>query len=72
MKVNVNELRNLIPTLKAGDKIELSGTIYTGRDAAHKKFTELIEKGEKPTEAAKLAAAETGFRKKEIYTELLK
>ena len=32
----------------------------------------LIEKGEKPTEAAKLAAAETGFRKKEIYTELLK
>lgn len=47
MKVNVDELRNLIPTLKAGDKIELSGTIYTGRDAAHKKFTELIEKGEK-------------------------
>lgn len=47
MKVNVNELRGLIPTLKAGDKIELSGIIYTGRDAAHKKFAELIENGGK-------------------------
>lgn len=33
--------------LKAGDKVYLSGTIYTARDAAHKKLMGLIEKGEK-------------------------
>ncbi len=32
--------------LKIGDKVYLSGTIYTARDAAHKKLVELIEKGE--------------------------
>lgn len=34
-------------SLKAGDRVLLNGTIYTGRDAAHKKLVELIEKGEK-------------------------
>ena len=33
--------------LKVGDKILLSGIIYTGRDAAHKKFIETLESGEK-------------------------
>lgn len=33
--------------LKAGDQVLLSGTLYTGRDAAHKRLIELIEKGEK-------------------------
>lgn len=46
MEVNVSELRKAIPTLKAGDKIELSGIIYTGRDAAHKKFAQCIADGE--------------------------
>jgi len=32
--------------LKAGDTVFLSGTIYTARDAAHKRLVELIEKGE--------------------------
>lgn len=32
--------------LKAGDQVLLSGIIYTGRDAAHKRLIELIEKGE--------------------------
>lgn len=32
--------------LKAGDIVELTGTIYTGRDAAHKRLVELIEKKE--------------------------
>ena len=32
--------------MKAGDEILLSGTIYTARDAAHKRLIELIEKGE--------------------------
>ena len=33
--------------LKAGDSILLSGTIYTARDAAHKRLIELINEGEK-------------------------
>lgn len=37
----------MIKTLKAGDEVLISGTIYTGRDAAHKRLTELIQKGEK-------------------------
>ena len=32
-----------IKELKAGDKVLLSGTIYTGRDAAHKRIAELLE-----------------------------
>ena len=32
--------------LKAGDTVLLSGTIYTARDAAHKRIVELIAKGE--------------------------
>ena len=35
-----------IKGLKAGDSVLLSGTIITGRDAAHKRLFELIEKGE--------------------------
>ena len=33
-------------SLKAGENILISGVIYTGRDAAHKRFIEAIEKGE--------------------------
>ena len=32
-------------SLRAGDSVLLSGTIYTGRDAAHKRLTGLIEQG---------------------------
>ena len=32
--------------LKAGDRILLSGTVYTARDAAHKRFMQLLDKGE--------------------------
>ena len=31
--------------LVAGDKVSLSGTVYTARDAAHKRLVELLEKG---------------------------
>jgi fumarate hydratase subunit beta len=31
---------------RSGDKILISGVIYTGRDAAHKRLVELIDKGE--------------------------
>ena len=33
-----------IKTLKAGDKVLLSGTIYTARDAAHKRMADCLEK----------------------------
>ncbi|HHY75850.1 MAG TPA: TRZ/ATZ family protein [Firmicutes bacterium] len=32
--------------LKAGTKVLLSGTVYTARDAAHKRMVEALEKGE--------------------------
>lgn len=35
-----------IKNLKAGDQILLSGVIFTGRDAAHKRMTELLEKNQ--------------------------
>jgi fumarate hydratase subunit beta len=33
--------------LKAGDRVLINGVIYTGRDAAHKRLVDLIDKGEK-------------------------
>ncbi len=35
-----------VSKLEAGDIVYLSGTIYTARDAAHKRLVDLIEKGE--------------------------
>ncbi|MCQ4637270.1 Fe-S-containing hydro-lyase [Anaerovorax odorimutans] len=32
--------------LKAGDTVLLTGTVYTARDAAHKRMVEMLEKGE--------------------------
>ena len=37
----------LIRSLRAGDRVELSGTVYTGRDAAHKRLVALLDAGEK-------------------------
>ena len=36
-----------IKSLKAGEMVYISGTVYTGRDAAHKRLCELIDRGEK-------------------------
>jgi fumarate hydratase subunit beta len=33
--------------LKAGDSVLITGTIYTGRDAAHKRLVETLDRGEK-------------------------
>lgn len=43
IKLNVTELKAKSPELKAGDKVSLTGYIYTSRDAAHKRITELME-----------------------------
>lgn len=44
-KINVDQLKTLSPELCAGDKVLLSGTVYTSRDAAHKRISELIAEG---------------------------
>lgn len=41
--LNTKDLRNVSLSLHAGDKIYLSGTVYTARDAAHKQIFELIK-----------------------------
>lgn len=33
---------------RAGDRILVTGTIYTARDAAHKRITDMLVRGEKP------------------------
>ncbi|BDF68228.1 fumarate hydratase [Oscillospiraceae bacterium] len=38
-------LRAALPALRAGDRVLLSGVIYTARDAAHKCFFELLDAG---------------------------
>ena len=45
-KVNSADLKSICNELCAGDRVLLSGTVYTSRDAAHKRIFELIEKGE--------------------------
>lgn len=44
--VNTTDLKTYAKNIKAGDRVLLSGTVYTSRDAAHKRIFELIEKGE--------------------------
>ena len=38
--------KEALKELRAGDYVYLDGTIYTARDAAHKRMTESLEKGE--------------------------
>jgi len=38
----------VVEKLKAGDRVVISGIIYTGRDMAHKYMVEGFQKGEKP------------------------
>ncbi len=42
IKMNTSEIRERAGTLRAGDEVLLSGTVYTARDAVHKKFATLI------------------------------
>lgn len=43
--LNTNELKAFCPKLSIGDKLYLSGTVYTSRDAAHKRIFEYIKNG---------------------------
>ncbi|MGE4354544.1 MAG: FumA C-terminus/TtdB family hydratase beta subunit [Oscillospiraceae bacterium] len=45
-EILVSDLRKYAPELKAGERIALTGTVYTARDAAHKRIFELLDRGE--------------------------
>ncbi len=45
-KINLPLTDDVINELKAGDSVLITGSMITGRDAAHKRLYELIEKGE--------------------------
>ena len=62
--------------LRAGDYVYLTGTIYTARDAAHKRMDEALERGEElPLEQYLLIEAEddghmTEYRQPSILEEM--
>ena len=45
-KIQVPFDKKTAQELRAGDMVFLSGTVYTARDAAHKRMAEALEKGE--------------------------
>ena len=46
MRLAVSELRRAAQELKAGERVLLSGAVYTARDAAHKRIIALLDRGE--------------------------
>lgn len=45
-KIHAPLIQEEIASLRAGDSVLLSGTIYTGRDAAHKRLCAMVAAGE--------------------------
>ena len=45
IRLDTSELKEKACTLRAGDKVLLSGTVYTSRDAAHKRIKACIDNG---------------------------
>ena len=43
--LNTENINEWVENLVAGDRVLLSGTVYTARDAAHKKIKELLNEG---------------------------
>ncbi|WP_444659684.1 FumA C-terminus/TtdB family hydratase beta subunit [Caproiciproducens sp. R2] len=46
LQIHTNDMAQAAKTLRAGDRILLSGTVYTARDAAHKRLFAMLDKGE--------------------------
>lgn len=44
-RINTSQLREYAKKLKSGDRVILSGKVYTSRDAAHKRIVEAINNG---------------------------
>ena len=45
-RIDTKDIRKAQEYLRAGDEVYISGTVYTARDAAHKRFMELMKSGE--------------------------
>jgi fumarate hydratase subunit beta len=45
-KISAPLTDSVVESLRAGDEVLITGIIYTGRDAAHKRMVELLSKGE--------------------------
>lgn len=45
--INTENIYKCTDFLRAGDRVLLSGTVYTARDAAHKRLFALLQNGEK-------------------------
>jgi len=45
MKIETPLKQDVISKLNSGDRVYITGTIYTARDAAHKRLIELVEAG---------------------------
>lgn len=56
LRVNTKDLPEVASTLRAGQRVLLSGVCYTSRDAAHKRITEMLDRGEQPPYDLKGAA----------------
>lgn len=45
IEVRAEELKKRAEEFRCGDKLLLTGTVYTARDAAHKRFMKLLDEG---------------------------
>lgn len=48
VRIHTEDLKAAARTLRAGQRVLLSGVCYTSRDAAHKRITEMLDRGEPP------------------------
>ena len=48
LRLNTSDMAELAPTLRAGQRVLLSGVCYTSRDAAHKRICQLLDEGKEP------------------------
>lgn len=46
IQIDTKDMKEAAKKLRAGDLVLLSGTVYTARDAAHKRIFSLLDKGE--------------------------
>lgn len=44
-RFNIKDIKDYTDILNAGDTVKLSGTVYTSRDAAHKRIFSLLDEG---------------------------
>lgn len=48
LSLKVDQLPSAAAELQAGDRVLLSGRVYTARDAAHKRIFQLLDEGKEP------------------------